>query len=364
MKKPLLNILLNIFANGFYKVHGGMLFFLFLVLFGLVEPAQLLGYHMALMLAFITSPLMMGVVFAVWLLYTFKCWHYIAGQIFAVNQHFMFYSVSSYQKSKQFKAWFVVQLTVSAPVLAYGGASVAVAIYYHYLCSALCILAYLAGITTLSAWFYIYLVNKPIDGAGQSIILRLTKKWKKPYFSLYLYHVLSKLKVTYLITKLLSYAIISAVFLMFADVSHDMRVAAIAMLAITVTHSIVIFEERRFEETYLVFSKNLPYSKIKLFVSFVGVYALLLIPEAAWLFTRFPPVMAVCLLAFGLSVIMLYHCLLYPFGLNMERYITWVCCLFVALFWLVMFKLLWLVVPLALLIAYTIKTPNPMKRNN
>jgi hypothetical protein len=363
MNKPLNNVLLKIFAGGFYKVHGGILFFLFLVLFGLVEPAQLLNYHMALMLAFITSPLMMSIVFGVWLLYTFKCWHYIGGQIFAPHQQFLFYSSTSYSKQKQFTAWFTVQATVALPVLVYGGISVGVALYHHYIISAICILAYLVFIIALSAWFYMRMINHLIDGSRQSVIMRFTKKWKKPYFSLYLYHVFNKLKVTYLITKLLSYAIINGVFMMFADVSHDTRVAAIAMLAITVAHSILIFEERRFEEVYLIFSKNLPYSKLKLFLSFLGVYALLLIPEAAWLFTRFSPLMAVYLLGFGLSIIMLFHCMLYPLGLDMEKYMGRVLGLFVALFWLVMFKLLWVLVPALILFAYIIKPPNPLERD-
>ncbi|WP_295649461.1 hypothetical protein [uncultured Mucilaginibacter sp.] len=363
MGKPLSNILVKIFVAGFYRVHGGILFFLFLVLFGLVEPNQLLSYHTALMLAFITSPLMMAVVFGVWLLYTFKCWHYMAEQIYSQHQQFLFYGSTSYTKQKQFKAWFVVQAAVSLPVLAYAGVSIGVAVYHHYLLSALCILAYLILIVALSAWFYTQLVNRLIDGSRASFLLRFTQKWKKPYFSLYIYQVFDKLKVTYLITKFLSYLIINGVFLLFADVSHDTRVAAIAILAIAVAHAILIFQERSFEETYLIFTKNLPYGKFELFASFIAVYALLLLPEAVWLFTRFSPLIALGLFSFGISIIMLFHCLLYPFGLDMEKYMTWVLGLFVGLFWLVMFKLLWWLIPAIILMAYIIKPPNPLERD-
>jgi len=40
---------------------------------------------------------------------------------------------------------------------------------------------------------------------------------------------------------------------------------------------------------------------------------------------------------------------------------TWVGGLFVALFWLVMFKLLWWLIPGILLLAFTIKPPNPLE---
>ena len=202
--------------------------------------------------------------------------------------------------------------------------------------------------------FYVWLVNQLIDGDKQSFLIRLTQNWQKPYFSLYVYHVFDKLKLTYLITKALSYLIITGVFLLFADVSHDTRVAGIAVLAIAMAHAIVIFEERKFEETWLSFSRNLPYSRLKLFTSFAGVYFLLLLPEGIWLFTRFNPLMATGLFTFGISVILLYHSFLYLFGLNMDKYMQWVPGMFVLIFWFIIFKLLWILIPVIGGIAFLI----------
>jgi hypothetical protein len=354
MRSPLTHILLKIFAGGFYRVHAGILFFLFLVLFGLVEPSQLIGYHKALMLAFITSPVLMAVVFGIWLLYTFKTWHYIAGQMFALQQQFLFYSSTSYTKQKQLISWFLVQATVLMPVLAYAGCSIAVAVQHHYWLSALAILLYLIILISCGSLFYVRLTNQLIGGSKQSLLIKLTQSWRKPYFSFYVYHVLDKLKVAYVITKALSYLIITGVFLLLADVSHDYRVAGIAVLAIAVAHAILIFEERRFEETYLIFSRNLPYSRFRLFASFLLLYVLLLLPEGIWLFTRFSLVMAIGLFAFGLSVVMLFHSFLYLFGLNMDKYMQWVPGMFVLIFWLIMFKLLWPLIPIISGIGYLI----------
>jgi len=354
MLSPLTNILLKIFSNGFYRAHAGMLFFLLFVMVGMVEPSQLLNYHITLMLAFISSPLMMAVVFAVWLLYTFKCWHHVAGQVFALHQQFLFYSSTSYPKTKQFSSWFILQASVSLPVLLYAGISMGVAVKHHFFIQAIVILAYLVVITSVSAWFYMRLINRLIDGSTQSLVLKLTRSWKKPYFSLYIYHVFNSLKLKYMITKGLSYLIITGVFLMFADVSHDLRVAGIALLAIAVSHSVLIFDERQFEDTFLIFSRNLPISRFRLFVSFLGVYFVLLLPEAIWLYLRFSPVMATGLLAFGLSLTLVFHSLLYKLGLDMEKYMTWVLGLFMVLFWVVMFKLMWILVILNLTGAYVI----------
>jgi hypothetical protein len=354
MRSPLAKILLKIFANGFYRAHAGLFLFGAFVMFGMVEPSQLVGYHSTLMLAFISNPIMMLVVFAVWLLYTFKCWHFVAGQVFALHQQFLFYSSSSYQKTKQFLAWFILQATIALPVLAYGIIAVGVGVKHGFYLGSFAVLCYLFFIIAISAWFYMRLINQLIDGSSQSTVLKLTKSWKKPYFSLYIYHVFDKLKLKYIITKGISYLIITGVFLMFEDVSHDLRVAGIALLAIAVSHSVLIFDERQFEETFLIFSKTLPYSRVQLFLSFLGVYGALLLPEAIWLFVRFSPIMAIGLLAFALSLILLFHSLLYRFGLNMEKYMTWVLGLFIVVFWVVMFRLIWGLVCVNLVVAYLV----------
>jgi hypothetical protein len=367
MGRPLSTILLKIFAAGFYRAHAGMLLLIFFIMFGMGPPKDLINYHKALMLAFITSPVIMVVVFAVLLLYLFKCLHYVSGQIFVGHQQFLFYSSNSYSKTQQFISWFILQANITLPVLAYAGVCTGVAVYYHYFLSALVIVCYFLVVLSACALFYMRLINGLVDGSKQSVILKLTQRWKKPYFSLYIYYVFDSLKLRYLITKGLSYLIISGVFLMFADVSHDLRVAGIAMLAIAVSHSILIFDQRQFEEGFLIFSKNLPYSRMKLFLSFAAMYFVLLLPETIWLFVRFSPIMAIGLLAFGLSITLLFHSILYKLGLNMEKYMTWVLGLFMILFWMVMFKLIWVLVLLNLLVAYFIfysnyyKDPRPVE---
>lgn len=338
--QPLTNILLKVFANGFYKIHGGLFMFFFLVMVGAVEPSQILNYHKLLMVAFISSPLMLMVVFAFWLIYSLKTWHYVAGQIFAQHQAFLFYSSTSFSKSKQLLAWLSVQVAVLMPVIAYGVIAVGVGIHFHYYIAPVAILLYLVLLAFAGAWIYTTLVNRLVDGGRQSVLLRWTSKWRKPYFSLYIFQVFDKMKVKYLLTKWLSYLIIIAVFSLFADVRTDARVAGIAMLAIITAHSVVIFELRTFEETYLSFTRNFPFSKLKLFITFIAVYACILVPEAIWLFSRFSPLLAVQLLLLGLSITLIFHGLLYWMGLNMDKYLPWILGLFMLIFWLILFRLL------------------------
>ncbi|MDO3641059.1 hypothetical protein [Mucilaginibacter sp. L3T2-6] len=71
------------------------------------------------------------------------------------------------------------------------------------------------------------------------------------------------------------------------------------------------------------------------------VYIVLLLPEIIWLFSRFSPVTAIELLLAAIGTLMLFHCLLYYIGLDMEKYMLWVFFLFVVVFWMILFRLLW-----------------------
>jgi len=352
MQQPLTKILLKVFAGGFYQVHAGILFVVFFIMVGAVPGNMLITYHKSLMLAMTSSPVMLALVLAVWFIYIFKSWHYIGTQLFAPDKQFLFYSGTSLSKPEQRKSWCYTQAAILAPVIIYALLAVGVGMAHHFYILPVVILVFLMAMVWCSAVIYIRVMNGLIDGSKQSLLLRWSSKWRKPYFSLYIYHIFDAKKVPYFITKGLSWLIISGVFYLFADVSTDTRVAGIAILAVITAHAVLIFEERRFEETKLSFTRNLPYSRFWLFLNFAGVYFFLLLPESVWLFSRFQPLMAVELLLAGLSTALLFHSLLYWFGLNMDKYLQWILGLFIVLFWVIMFRLLWVLIPLNLIIAY------------
>ena len=352
MNTPLTTIFLKIFARGFYRAHAGILAVGFFVLFGMVEPGQIVNYHKTLMLTLASSPVMMGVVFLCWLVYSIKTWHYVVGQIGAVNQAFLFYSINAFAPGKQFKSWFYMQQVLLLPISVYGMFAAVLGVAHHYYLIPAAIVAYLFLLAALGAMLYRRTVNNLVDGNTQTWLLTLSSKWRKPWFSLFIYNVFDQHKVTWLVTKGLSYILITGFFLLFADVAHDTRVAGIALLAVVVAHVKLIFEERCFEEKWLSFTRGLPYSRAQLFASFAGVYLILMLPEAIWLFSRFNPLIAFELLLAGISIAMLFHCLLYYIGLDMEKYMLWIFFLFVAIFWMILFKLILVVAVVNLVVAF------------
>jgi hypothetical protein len=361
MKQPLTIVLLKVFAKGFYEVHIPILFFVFFIMVGCVPGNMLISYHKSLMMGMVSSPIMLGLVFCGWLIYIIKSWHYVVTQIAAPDKQFLFYSSTSFPRASQLRSWQYAQVVILMPIIIYALLTVCVGLGNHFYLLPAVILLFLIGLIYCSSVIYTNSLNRLVDGSSQSVLLKLSRNWRKPYFSVYIYHVFDKLKVQYFVTKVLSWLIITAVFYLFADVSTDLRVAGIAVLAVITAHVVLIFEERRFEETRLSFSRNLPYTRLQLFMNFIGVYGILLLPECVWLFSRFSPLMAVELLLFGISTAMLLHSLLYWFGIDMDKYIQWVLGLFMLLFWIIMFRLLWLLIPLNMLIAYLLLYNNYYK---
>lgn len=339
MLRPITNISTKIFVKGFYKAHAGLFL---LLLFILTAPgAGALKFHQLLMLYFIAKPLAMFIGFGVILIYTFKCWHFVSSTISAVHQQFLFYSMTSYSKSEQLLCWIIVQALISLPTLLYMLCSIISAISHQYFLSAFLISIYLIGLLLLSAFFYDWRINKLIDGSKPSKIHHLTYSLKKPFFSLYIYHVLDNLKLKYALIKLLSYLLITGVFLLFADVKTDVRVAGIAMLAIAMAHAMLIFEERKFDGTFLTFARTLPMPRFKLYLSQICMYSLLLLPEAIWLLFNLPVIVSFGLFLFCLSIMMLFVSTLHLIGCNQERYLQIVFWLFFVIFFLILYKLIW-----------------------
>lgn len=358
---PLTNILVKIFAKGFYRVHTGFLIFLFVIIIsycffintaGVVQPDEVLFYNFILLLTFISSPVMTLVFFACWLIYTLKSWTYVSSQLFARSNQFLFYSSNNFGRLQQFKSWFYVHFIISLPLVFYAFIAIITGLFKHYYLIPSAILLYVLLLMAVSALLYLSVLNGLIDAKKQSWVLRLLRYWKKPFLSLFIYQVFARLKLTYAITKALSYLIIIGTLFSFADVRRDPRVAGLIILGIVIAHAILIYQQHKFEHTSLSFSRNFPYSRRYLYFSYIITWALLLLPESIWLFTNYNLVAAAGLFVLALSIIMLFHSLLYRIGPVMNKYLPWLLGLFLLLFWMIMFGFTGLLAPLNFIVSF------------
>ena len=352
------NILVKLFARGFYKVHSGFLVFVFVMLVSYCFFINTLGdvkllpkgkefyYHFIILINFVSNPAITIGFFMAWLIYTIKSWSFVSGQLLPEHHQFLFYSVNAFGKIKQFKSWFYTQFIISLPFVVYTLLAGIAGILLHYYVMVAFILFFTFLLIAISAALYTKLVNDLVHEKRTSWLFRLSRYWRKPFYSLFIYHVFDKLKVTWVLSKLLSYVIIISVFFALAGSRNDPRVAGLVILGIVMAHAVLIYQQHRFQLTYLSISRNLPYSMGRFYREYAVTYLVLLLPECTWLFVNFKLPVAAGLLLLCLAISMLFHCLLYRIGADMNKYLPRIFALFFIISFVILYGYLWMLVPL------------------
>jgi len=319
MTKPLTRVLLRLFASGFYRVHAGLLAFLFSTVICYcifiiplnethLEPAQRITESLMFTLSLLSSPVMMAVVFLMWFIYTLKSWQYIRLQLQLESNLFIFYSTTSFSRLRQFQSWAIVQTVILLPALGYALVTLVVGIVFGYYLAPFVVLGYIVLLIVVSAGIYTRLVNRPAEVTA-TYIQNITRNRIKPFLTLFLYHIAEQHKLTYLLTKTLAMLSIFSLSYFFADAA-DLRAAGIIILMVCLAQTLLIFQEFRFDRVYMGFARNFPTSRARLYSRLVLLYIVLLFPEAIVLFSLLPVFKAGLLLFFALGIVLLFRCIL------------------------------------------------------
>ena len=122
--------------------------------------------------------------------------------------------------------------------------------------------------------------------------------------------------------KLVSLLAFKSILWVFADVGNDIRVFLTAMLAVVLSHAILIFNWVKFDAAYLSFVKNLRISSFKRSTYWLIVLMILVIPELTlliWL-TRFDVAQIFMSVVFCMSTLFTLLTLVQVLKTDMERY--------------------------------------------
>ncbi len=332
-----IRVLTKVIVAKFYERNAGLLFFVFFLMFGIVESTQIISYHKALMYATLTSPIFLLLVCGVWLLYLIKCVQFFLAQLTRPDHTFLF-ELGGLNFIKRFWVVTLTILLIYEPVLIYSIFIIALGIYSKLFTAAtLVVLFHFFGITGASL-----ILSYQLNHAHKLIkILTLPSiqwPWVKPLPLFYINQLTSQLPTVLFFTKAFSVFAIYGFFQIPLD-HYDNRIALMGLLFGLAAHSAIVFELRRFEENNLRFLRNLPVPNWKRFGGLAIVYLLLLLPEAAMLCANhilLPDVLGIYL--FGAGFILLLHCLLFV-ELNNDKHLQWTVGLFLISFMLVLFKI-------------------------
>lgn len=370
MRSPVTKVLLKIFAAGFYRMHAGLLVFLFgtfisycffINTLGSVPVWAFTRWNLIITLSLVSSPVILGFYALACLAYTLKSWQYIGNQIKEEDNLFLFYSSTALPLRSQFITWFAVQFNIFLPLWIYTCFAAVIGFIFGYHLLPCSIIIYLILLQSLSALYYTWLVNRLRDKVKLIYFNRFIQTWQKPLFSLFSYYTFDQLKLTYLVTKLLSFFLATGMYTLLSSLRTDLLVPGCIVLTIVTTHSVLLYQEYRFNATYLSFVPNLPYSRVGLFNGFMLNYLILILPEILWLFSTYTLIQAAVLLLTGFIILTLFRSLTYLAGINMKQYLFYIFISFNLLFLMLLYQVLWFSLPIIALAAWFIFIRNRLQ---
>jgi hypothetical protein len=329
----MLKLLISSLAKEFYQQHAGFFLMGFYVLFGVVEPSQLISYHKALLLAGLSSPLGLAIVCVSWVLYCAKV-HFFIKQKLSLAQYNFVNEVGSLDKTPQLKLWLALYSVFLLPIIIYVLALMWIGVYYHLFLSLIVILAIFAalavGLSFLSYRSVTFGFLKQEMHQSNSYI-----QVKRPFFSWPLFYLFNEQPLMLWICKVLSLFFFKSMLWMFADVGHDTRVLLVALLASILCHAVLVFTLLKFEISYLNFSKSLPIPTYKRLLGWLLTLAIILLPEWTFLIisSEYDVYSIMNGFVFGLAGLLFLLTLLYFVKLNMDIYLRWLLFFFFISMW-------------------------------
>ncbi|RQO77300.1 hypothetical protein DBR40_09455 [Pedobacter sp. KBW01] len=362
----------KIFVDGFYRTHAGMLVFVFVMVIsyclfintlGTVMLDQIDFWQFFFTISLVSNPLIMAFYIIASSIYAYKSLKYVFSQLALPQQEFLYYSFTSCSKKHQFIAWCVVQASIFIPILCYTLYAIVIGLVFGYYLISIGILVFQLLLVLGAAYVCLKESNRLLEANKPNWLIRISRKWNKPVFLLYTFQVFNRSKLAYVLTKILSWILISSVFILFSDLEDNFKLLMLITSCIVIAHGVLIYQEKIFNCRYLSFLPNFPFSRVKVFLGFCLNYLVLLLPEICWMFTRFGSLTSLKLILFAFSAILLFRSLLLADRIRVKRFLTGIFCLFMLFYVFIIFGLGLVLIPLNIIAAWVIFRKNYLNDN-
>jgi uncharacterized membrane protein YidH (DUF202 family) len=134
---------------------------------------------------------------------------------------------------------------------------------------------------------------------------------------------------------------------------YENRIALMGLLIGITAHAVLIFEIRKWEDSYMSFTKNLPLTVAKRYIVLAFVYLVLIAPELFLLIMNKVHLLdLIGTIVFGVGLLLFLQSLLYRLSMDMDKYIQYVLIVFLLSFALLLFKLYLILVLIYLIVSF------------
>ncbi len=338
-----LNIMIKALVAPFYKSHAGLLFFVFFIMFGIVESTQIKFYHESLIYSTLTSGIFLIGVLIAWLLYSLKSIHFLL-KTCGEDSYLFLHNIAALPSRQSFWCFFTVVFLTFIPVFAYTLAIYSIGIRNSFYQAVTIIFIFQLALWFMSAVILNY-TARTRHRPSFIIIPSLSLPFQQTLLGMYAAYLFKEEKPAILLSKAFSIVLIYLV-KETLEVGDDFRILAITWLFAILSHTFLVQKIKVFEDQYLRWTRNLPISRTKIFFNSLQLYALLMIPEMLLLTGSIGKglnLVQLILLPFLSSGFLLAtHSYLYKSDHNPDRFVTYLFWLFIGCFILVISKLVWL----------------------
>lgn len=272
---PVLKIIHLVLVKKFYERHAGLLFVVFYLMFGMVESSQIISYHYGLMLGAISSPVFLGIVLLMWLLYLSKSVLFVEECLVQPRNIFL-RQLNLLDQRQQLLLLAYTLLLCYLPVLIYSAFMIAIAFQQHTYLAALSMMAFHAVMLSAGG----FKIVRSLNSSSPPFLQLPSIRWPfvKSYPLFYIGLLFDRFKITLLLTKVSSILCLVG-FLQIPLDNYEPRLAYLGLVIANLSHAVILFEWRKLEDHYFFFTRALPVSLFYRFAMLAAAFGLLLLPE-------------------------------------------------------------------------------------
>lgn len=332
-----LTVLLKTIIIPFYRSHAGLLFFVFYIMFGMVEPAKLISYHQTLIEGMFASTAFMLCIYLVWTLYSLKILQFILSLLRQSGYQFL-NNLMLVSRPRAFGWLLVITVITFEPVLIYTIFIYLIGISQHHYAGCLGIVLFQAILCCTNAWIILTFLRTQHIFSLSFASLRIPNIGGRIGF--YISYFLSEEKIAILISKTFSLVLLYIVRAAI-EPGNDFRILGLTWVFVLLAHTFLIPKVRMFEDRYLVWIKSLPISTVRTCLLYFVFYTGLMLPELIFSVSMLESVFEfLCLLLLSGVLLMFIHAYLLKPNRNPEKFSNYLFWLFILSFLAILSKLI------------------------
>jgi hypothetical protein len=337
-----LNIMIRSLVAPFYKSHAGLLFFVFFVMFGIIESTQIKLYHESLIFGMLTSGIFMIVVLVVWLLYAAKSVHFIL-KTSSEDSYLFLHNLAAMPAKQSFWYFFSVAFLTFIPVFAYTLAIYSIGIQNKFYQEVTIIFLFQLALWLASAW----IMNHSARTKHKASLITLPSysiPFQQTSVGMYVAYLIKEEKSALFLSKAFSIILIYIV-KETLEAGDDFRIIGITWMFAMLSHAFLIQKIKVFEDQYLSWTRNLPIARLHIFLKYLLLYILLMVPEILLLMGSIGKglnlLQLILLPLLSSGFLLAIHSYLYKRNRDPDQFVTYLFWLFIGCFMGVLSKQIW-----------------------